>query len=99
MTNPTTPSKRLPKHRRAPKQAPPIQLTDRDRALLYDLYHSPSPPPGLGVPGPSGPATRGRNRLKLLSPHGFVDRHFLPTAGPGTGEAIYGLGPAATAEL
>jgi hypothetical protein len=99
MTTPTTRSNRLPKHRRMPKQAPPIHLTERDRALLYDLYHFRFLPTALVVARHFGSATRGRNRLKLLFHHGYVDRHFLPTAGPGTGEAIYGLGPAATSEL
>ena len=46
-----------------------------------------------------GSATRGRNRLKLLYHHGFLDRTFPPTVGPSTGEAIYSLGPAAVSEL
>ena len=99
MTRQTTPSKRLPKNRRAPKQAPHIHLTERDRALLYELFHFRFLPTSLLVTRHFGSPTRGRNRLKLLFHHGYLDRHFLPTAGPGTGEAIYGLGPAATAEL
>jgi hypothetical protein len=43
--------------------------------------------------------TRGRNRLKLLYHHGYVDRTFRPSVGPATSEAVYSLGPAAVAEL
>jgi hypothetical protein len=99
MTARTTPSKRLPRFERAPKRAPRIRLTDRDRGLLYTLYHYRFLPTSLLVERHFGSATRGRNRLKLLYHHGYVDRTFPPTVGPSTGEAIYSLGPAAVPEL
>jgi len=95
----TTPSKRLPKFRRARRAAPALRLTDRDRAVLYDLYHYRFLPTSLIQRRHFGSPTRARNRLKLLFHHGFVDRTFLPSAGPSTSEALYSLGPAATAEL
>jgi len=94
-----TPSKNLPKTRRQPKLAPGLRLTDRDREVLYDVWTFRYLPTSLIIERRFGSATRGRARLKLLYHHGFVDRHFLPTAGPGVGEAIYSLGPAAVPEL
>lgn len=99
MTKTTTQSSRLPKFERAPKRAPRIRLTDRDRALLYDLFHYRALPTSLVVERQFGSATRGRNRLKLLFHHGYVDRHFPPSVGPATSEAVYTLGPAAVSEL
>jgi hypothetical protein len=99
MTTRTTQSKRLPRFERAPKRAPRIRLTDRDRELLYTLYHYRFLPTLLLIERHFGSETRGRNRLKLLYHHGYVDRTFLPSVGPSTGEAIYSLGPAAVAEL
>jgi hypothetical protein len=95
----TTPSKRLPKFKRAPRAAPRIRLTDRDRAVLYDLHHYRFLPTSLIRRRHFGSETRARSRLKLLYHHGFVDRMFLPSAGPTTSEAIYSLGPAAVGEL
>lgn len=94
-----TPSTRLPKFQRAPKQAPRIQLTDRDRAVLYDLFHLRFLRLSQIQLRHFGSETRARTRLRLLWHHGYVDRTFLPTIGPATGEAIYSLGPAATGEL
>jgi hypothetical protein len=99
MTKTTTPSSRLPRFRRAPKAAPGIRLTDRDRALLYDLFHYRVLPTSLIVERQFGSMTRGRNRLKLLYHHGYVDRTFRPSVGPATSEAVYSLGPSAVAEL
>ena len=99
MTKTTTQLNRLPKFQRAPKLAPRIRLTDRDRALLYDLFHYRALPTSLVIERQFGSATRGRNRLKLLFHHGYVDRHFPPSVGPTTSEAVYTLGPAAVAEL
>lgn len=95
----TTPSKRLPRFERRPKEAPRIQLTDRDRELCYTLYHYRRLPTSLLIERHFGSATRGRNRLKLLYHHGYLDRTFPPTPGPATAEAIYSLGPAAVPEL
>lgn len=95
----TTPSRRLPKAVRAKRLAPRIQLTDRDRAILYDLYHYRFLPTSLLVERHFGSPTRARSRLKLLFHRGFVDRTFPPSAGPATAEAVYSLGPAATSEL
>lgn len=95
----TTQSRRLPKFHRAPKLAGPIQLTDRDRELLYTLFHYRFLPTSLLAARHFGSATRARNRLKLLFHHSYLDRTFLPTVGPALGEAIYSLGPAAVPEL
>lgn len=95
----TTPSRRLPKFTRAPKAAPRIQLTDRDRAVLYDLFHLRFLPTSLIQRRHFGSETRARARLKLLYHHSYVDRTFLPSPGPTTSEAIYSLGPAAVGEL
>ena len=95
----TTPSTRLPKYERAPKLAPRIQLTDRDRAVLYDLFHLRALPLSLIQRRHFGSATRARERLRLLWHHSYVDRTFLPTVGPATGEAIYSLGVASIPEL
>jgi len=95
----TTQSKRLPKFKRAPKQAPPIRLTDRDRELMLSVYHYRFLPTSLIVRRHFGSLTRGRARLRGLYHHKYVDRHYLPTQGPTTSEAIYSLGPAAVPEL
>jgi hypothetical protein len=95
----TTRSKRLPKAKRAGRQAPRIQLTDRDRAILYDCFHHRFLPASLLCERHFGSITRARTRLRLLFHHGYLDRTFPPTAGPATAEAVYSLGPAAAAEL
>lgn len=97
----TTPSNRsrLPKFQRAPKRAPRIQLTDRDRAVLYDLFHYRFLPTSLIQRRHFGSETRARARLKLLYHHSYIDRTFLPSIGPTTSEAVYSLGPAAVGEL
>ena len=95
----TTRSSRLPRLRRVPGQAGGLRLTDRDLRLLNDLYHYRFLPTSLICRRHFGSLTRGRNRLKLLFHHGFVDRQVLPTRGPQMGEAIYSLGPAAVGEL
>jgi hypothetical protein len=95
----TMPSNNLPRFRRAPGRAGAMRLTDRDRAVLYDLFHFRFLPTSLIVQRRFGSATRGRARLKLLYHHSYVDRHVLPTTGPTMSEAIYSLGPAAVGEL
>ena len=95
----TTQLRRLPRFHRAPKLAGPIRITDRDRELFYSLFHYRFLPTSLLVGRHFGSYTRARNRLKLLFHHSYLDRTYLPTTGPATGEAIYSLGPASVAEL
>lgn len=82
-----------------PKQAGPMQLTERDRSVLYDLYHFRFLTTSLIVERRFESLTRGRARLRALYHHGFVDRTMLPSGGVLAGEVIYSLGPAAVAEL
>lgn len=98
MTTRTTRSN-LPRFRRDPDRAAPIRLTDRDREVFYTLFHYRYLTTSLLIERHFGSATRGRTRLRLLYHHGFLERTWLASVGPATGEAIYSLGRAAIPEL
>lgn len=95
----TTRSNRLSRFVREPKKVGGMVVTDRDRAILYDLYHHHFLPTSLIAERHFQTIFRARHRLKLLFHHGYVTRAYLPTVGANTSEAIYSLDKGAIPEL